>query len=44
MISLPVFASHTRASLVLIETIYTEIAKKFGAEESKRGMQGEMAN
>jgi hypothetical protein len=31
-------------SLLLIESIYTEIGKKFGTEESKRGMQGVIAN
>jgi hypothetical protein len=31
-------------SLLLIDSIYTEIGKKFGTEESKRGMQGAVAN
>jgi hypothetical protein len=31
-------------SLLLIETIYTEIGKKYGTEESKRGMQGALEN
>jgi hypothetical protein len=31
-------------SLLLIESIYTEIGKKFGTDESKRGMQGVIAN
>ncbi len=31
-------------SLMLIETIYTEIGKKFGTDESKRGMQGAISN
>jgi hypothetical protein len=31
-------------SLLLIETIYTEIGKKFGTKESKVGMEGVIAN
>ena len=31
-------------SLLLIETIYTEIGMKFGTEKSKSGMQDEIAN
>jgi hypothetical protein len=31
-------------ALLLIESIYAEIGKKFGTEESKRGMQGVIAN
>jgi hypothetical protein len=31
-------------SLLLIETIYTEIGKKFGTEESEVGMEGVIAN
>jgi hypothetical protein len=31
-------------SFLLIESIYTEIGRKFGTEEGKRGMQGVIAN